>query len=944
MPSTKARPASGRISVVKTRTAVVLPAPFGPSTPTTLARSTRGRRRTALWSSRTASPGPRPAPRASIRARVSCVDTACDLPGSAGAPVGTDSATSHARRPCGPPTAEHSGFASVCSSLYTAAWRIERQSSGDPATRAPSCCACSPGHPEIEVVHVTADSQRGRARRRAVPVAGRRVRRASCYAPLEAGRPRRARRRVPRAAARAVAGASPAGARRHRRPRRRPRRRLPAAAPTSTSSWYGETAHGARAARPVRVRPRRALPRRHRRRARTSPRPVATRPRPQPRAGAAARAPGSSSRPASSPTRCRACRARAAALKATSLFSEANENVAGLRAAHASPHRGDGAWRSRTSAGAAGAGAVHAAPRADDAGHPRHLLRAARASTACQHRRACSSTTATFYDDEPFVVVVDEPPGTKATLGVERRARHRALRRAHRHRVAIGGEDNLVKGASGQAIQDANLCSACPRPPAPARRACHEGRERHRARRGSSPAGWRCGIKDVGRARPRASSPPPTTRRSPRPACSRPTSRRRRRCRSAARHLADGRAAAVVLNSGNANAATGEAGRRDALRMCELTARVVGLRDRRRARLLRPGSSASRCRWTRSRRGSRSSCGALSADAAAATRRPTRCSPPTPCARRPSQPIELRARRGRHRRRHGQGRGDAVAGDGHDARGAHHRRRRRARARCSSALARRGRRHVQLPQRRRLPSTNDTVLRARERARRQRADRHARAARTTRSATRSRRCAPTSREQMARDAEGATKFVRSTCAAPAPTPRRSIAARAVASSQLVQCSLYGSDPYWGRVLSELGASGALFDPEQVDIAYSGVTVCRDGIAARARRGRARRSSWRERDIDDRLRPARRARRGDRALHRPHPRVRRREHGHLVSDRRRASTRRADDEGRDPRRGAAVHPRVLGQDRRHQVRRPRDGRSRARRPVRAGRRAHAPRRA
>jgi glutamate N-acetyltransferase/amino-acid N-acetyltransferase len=46
----------------------------------------------------------------------------------------------------------------------------------------------------------------------------------------------------------------------------------------------------------------------------------------------------------------------------------------------------------------------------------------------------------------------------------------------------------------------------------------------------------------------------------------------------------------------------------------------------------------------------------------------------------------------------------------------------------------------------------------------------------------------------------------------------------------VQCSLYGCDPYWGRVLSECGASGAFFDPEQVDIAYNGITVARDGVA------------------------------------------------------------------------------------------------------------------
>src|SRR4029077_557115 len=42
-------------------------------------------------------------------------------------------------------------------------------------------------------------------------------------------------------------------------------------------------------------------------------------------------------------------------------------------------------------------------------------------------------------------------------------------------------------------------------------------------------------------------------------------------------HLADGRAAAVVLSSGNANAATGDAGRADARRMCELTAAGLGL-------------------------------------------------------------------------------------------------------------------------------------------------------------------------------------------------------------------------------------------------------------------------------------------------------------------------------------------------------------------------------
>src|SRR5262249_24588659 len=85
-------------------------------------------------------------------------------------------------------------------------------------------------------------------------------------------------------------------------------------------------------------------------------------------------------------------------------------------------------------------------------------------------------------------------------------------------------------------------------------------------------------------------------------------------------------------------------------------------------------------------------------------------------------------------------------------------------------------------------------------------------------------------EQMARDAQGANKFVRVRVVGARSIAEARVAARAVADSQLVQCSLNGNDPYWGRVLSELGASGAYLDPEAVDISYNGVTVCRDGIA------------------------------------------------------------------------------------------------------------------
>ncbi|MEA2932348.1 MAG: glutamate N-acetyltransferase / amino-acid N-acetyltransferase [Actinomycetota bacterium] len=84
---------------------------------------------------------------------------------------------------------------------------------------------------------------------------------------------------------------------------------------------------------------------------------------------------------------------------------------------------------------------------------------------------------------------------------------------------------------------------------------------------------------------------------------------------------------------------------------------------------------------------------------------------------------------------------------------------------------------------------------------------------------------------MAADAEGATKLARIRVHGAASDADARRAARKVAESQLVQCSLYGADPYWGRVVSELGSSGADFDPNRVTVSYGDVAVCRDGTAA-----------------------------------------------------------------------------------------------------------------
>lgn len=85
--------------------------------------------------------------------------------------------------------------------------------------------------------------------------------------------------------------------------------------------------------------------------------------------------------------------------------------------------------------------------------------------------------------------------------------------------------------------------------------------------------------------------------------------------------------------------------------------------------------------------------------------------------------------------------------------------------------------------------------------------------------------------QMASDAEGATKVATVRVRGARTSDDARAAARKVAESELVKCSLYGADPYWGRVVSELGSAGAHFDIDRVSVSYGGVVVCREGVAA-----------------------------------------------------------------------------------------------------------------
>jgi glutamate N-acetyltransferase/amino-acid N-acetyltransferase len=80
--------------------------------------------------------------------------------------------------------------------------------------------------------------------------------------------------------------------------------------------------------------------------------------------------------------------------------------------------------------------------------------------------------------------------------------------------------------------------------------------------------------------------------------------------------------------------------------------------------------------------------------------------------------------------------------------------------------------------------------------------------------------------QMVGDAEGHTKVVRVRVTGATSDDEARRAARKVADSQLVKCSWFGEDPYWGRVASDLGTAGVALDPAALTIAYGGVVISR----------------------------------------------------------------------------------------------------------------------
>jgi glutamate N-acetyltransferase/amino-acid N-acetyltransferase len=72
---------------------------------------------------------------------------------------------------------------------------------------------------------------------------------------------------------------------------------------------------------------------------------------------------------------------------------------------------------------------------------------------------------------------------------------------------------------------------------------------------------------------------------------------------------------------------------------------------------------------------------------------------------------------------------------------------------------------------------------------------------------------------MADDAEGSTKTVLITVNGALDDTDAATVARSVANCQLVKCSWYGKDPYWGRIAAEAGSAAAAFSPDTLTISY-----------------------------------------------------------------------------------------------------------------------------
>ncbi|MCC5034110.1 bifunctional glutamate N-acetyltransferase/amino-acid acetyltransferase ArgJ [Streptomyces sp. WAC 00631] len=82
--------------------------------------------------------------------------------------------------------------------------------------------------------------------------------------------------------------------------------------------------------------------------------------------------------------------------------------------------------------------------------------------------------------------------------------------------------------------------------------------------------------------------------------------------------------------------------------------------------------------------------------------------------------------------------------------------------------------------------------------------------------------------QLIGDAEGASKDIRIEIVNAASEDDAVEVGRSIARNNLLKCALHGEDPNWGRVLSAIGTTSAVFEPDRLNVAINGVWVCKNG--------------------------------------------------------------------------------------------------------------------
>lgn len=89
----------------------------------------------------------------------------------------------------------------------------------------------------------------------------------------------------------------------------------------------------------------------------------------------------------------------------------------------------------------------------------------------------------------------------------------------------------------------------------------------------------------------------------------------------------------------------------------------------------------------------------------------------------------------------------------------------------------------------------------------------------------------TTAKALVKDGEGATKFVEIVVSGAATDADARRVARAVGMSQLCKTAFFGEDANWGRIACAAGYAGVNFDPSELDISLDGLVVARGGLVA-----------------------------------------------------------------------------------------------------------------